>query len=81
LRSILDKIGPSVEPLLATDLRAQPEDVRAHVYASTNSLRDNSEISERGVAQEELLIVGAEYSLKTGVVEFFDEPRSASRDG
>lgn len=86
LRSILDKIGPSVEPLLATDLRAQPEElwaqaVRAHVRASVISLRDDSEISERLVGQEQLLIVGAECSLETGVVEFFDEPPSASRDG
>jgi carbonic anhydrase len=46
--------------------------VRANVDASVNHLRRDSEILERLIQREELLVVGAEYSLETGEVEFFD---------
>jgi len=77
LRSIVDRVRPSVEPLLATDLRHHPEAlvrqaVRANILASANHLRHGSEVLERLVQRGELLIVGAEYSLETGMVEFFD---------
>ncbi len=76
LRSIVDRIRPSVEPLLATDLRHDPEAlvrhaVRANVRVSAHQLRHGSEVLERMI-QRGLLIVGAEYSLETGIVEFFD---------
>jgi carbonic anhydrase len=77
LRSIVDRVRPSVEALLATDLRHDPEAllqhaVRANIRASANHLRHGSEILERIIEREGLLVVGAEYSLETGVVEFFD---------
>ena len=77
LRSIVDRIRPSVEPLLATDLRHDPDAlirqaVRANISVSTNHLRHGSEILEQMIRTEELRIVGAEYSLETGVVDFFD---------
>jgi carbonic anhydrase len=77
LRAIVDRVRPSVEPLLATPLRADPQAlvasaVRANVRASASHLRHGSEILEQLIAREGLLVVGAEYSLETGVVEFFD---------
>jgi len=47
--------------------------VRANVHHSIEQLRHGSEILENLVQRETLRIVGAEYSLETGVVEFFDE--------
>jgi carbonic anhydrase len=77
LRSIVDRIRPSVEPLLATEIRSDPEAlvrqaVRANVRASANHLRHGSELIEQLTQKNGLLVVGAEYSLETGVVEFFD---------
>jgi carbonic anhydrase len=77
LRSIVDRIRPSVEPLLATPLGEQPDAlvgqaVRANIRAAADHLRHGSEFLERLVARDGLLIVGAEYCLETGVVDFFD---------
>ena len=77
LRSIVDRVRPSVETLLATELRHDPDAlirhaVRANVRVSANHLRHGSEILEQLIQKEGLLIVGAEYSLETGGVDFFD---------
>jgi carbonic anhydrase len=77
LRSIVDRVRPSVEPLLATELRHNHEAlvqqaVRANIRVSANHLRHGSEILERLIQKDGLLVVGAEYSLETGVVDFFD---------
>ena len=77
LRSIVNRVRPSVEPLLASDLKDRPEDlvreaVRANIRAATSHLRQGSEMLEQLVAREELLVVGAEYALDSGVVDFFD---------
>ena len=77
LRSIVDRIRPSVEPLLATPLAHQPDAliahaVRANIRAATDRLRHGSEILERLIVEQSLLVAGAEYCLSTGVVEFFD---------
>jgi carbonic anhydrase len=77
LRSIVDRVRPSVEPLLATELRRDPaalvrQAVRANVRASANHLRHGSELLEQLIQKNGLLVVGAEYALETGVVEFFD---------
>ncbi|MEZ4511767.1 MAG: carbonic anhydrase [Chloroflexota bacterium] len=77
LRSIVDRIRPAVEGLLATELRHNPEAltqqaVRANVRMSANYLRHGSQLLEQLAEQDGLLVVGAEYSLETGVVEFFD---------
>lgn len=79
LRSIVDRIRPSVEPLLATELRHHPEAftheaVRANIRASVSHLRHGSDVLEQLIEREGLLIVGAEYSLETGAVDFFDMP-------
>ncbi len=85
LRTIVDRIRPSVEPLLATELALNPEAlvrqaVRANILASTNHLRHGSEILEQLIQNDGLLIVGAEYSLETGIVHFFDGVPSARRE-
>lgn len=77
LRSIVDRVRPSVEALLHTELRHDPaallrESVRANIRASTDHLRHGSDVLEQLVQTNGLLVVGAEYSLETGVVEFFD---------
>jgi len=77
LRSIVDRIRPSVEGFLdggeiedyATVLRRS---VRANVRASASQLRFGSDLLEREVREGGLRVVGAEYSLETGLVEFFD---------
>lgn len=82
LRSIVDRVRPSVEPLLATDLRHDTDSlvrhaVRANVRASVNQLCHGSEILERLIEREGLVVAGAEYSLETGAVDFFEEPSRA----
>ena len=77
LHSIVDLIRPSVEDLLATDLRHNLDElvhqaVRANIRASANHLRHGSEIIEQLIHNDGLLVVGAEYSLETGMVDFFD---------
>ena len=77
LRSIVDRIRPSVEGLLKTELGHDLDAlvrhaVRANVSASVDHLRHGSEVLEQLVEDAGLLVVGAEYSLETGVVEFFD---------
>jgi carbonic anhydrase len=77
LRSIVDRVRPSVEPLLAKNPARERsvlvhEAVRANIRASAQHLRRGSEILEQLIRNEGLLVVGAEYSLETGVVDFFD---------
>ena len=76
LYSIVDRVRPSVEPLLATPLRDDREAlmrdaVRANVRVSASQLRHGSELLE-SLSSDGLLVVGAEYSLESGMVEFFD---------
>jgi len=77
LRSIVDRVRPSVESLLGSGLADDPdrlvrEAVRANVRVSANQLRHGSEILERLIEGDGLQVVGAEYSLESGVVHFFD---------
>ena len=82
IRSIVNRVKPSVEALLATELRDDPdalarEAVKANVRASVDHLRHGSEILEELVVSSGLRIVGAEYSLETGLVEFHDDALEA----
>ena len=77
LRAIVNRVRPSVESLLATDLRNDldalvKQAVRANIRASANHLRHGSQVLEELIRDDGLLVVGAEYSLETGMVEFFD---------
>lgn len=81
LRAIVDRIRPAIEGLFATDLSHNPdalirEAVRANIRASVDHLRHGSQVLEELIRNEGLLVVAAEYSLDTGVVDFFDgEPQ------
>ncbi|MGO9423755.1 MAG: carbonic anhydrase [Steroidobacteraceae bacterium] len=75
LHSIVDLVRPSVEDLLAMNLEHDAlvhEAVRANISASVKHLRHGSEIIEQLILKDGLLVLGAEYSLETGVVDFFE---------
>ncbi|MEO5740481.1 MAG: carbonic anhydrase [Vicinamibacterales bacterium] len=77
LHSIVDRVRPSVEPLLRTELRRDrdalvSDAVRANVCVSAGHLRHGSDVLEELIEKNGLVVVGAEYSLETGVVDFFD---------
>ncbi|HEY4282274.1 MAG TPA: carbonic anhydrase [Chthoniobacterales bacterium] len=76
LRSIVDRVRPSVETVLEShrgdDVFLFDEAVRANVRASADHLRHGSELLESLIQTDGLLVVGAVYSLETGVVDFFD---------
>lgn len=77
LRSIVDRIRPSIEGLLATELRHDHDAllrqaVRTNVRTSANQLRHGSALIEELTRGARLKVIGAEYSLETGLVEFFE---------
>jgi carbonic anhydrase len=77
LQSIVDRVRPAVEGLLATPLRNDPAElvrqaVRSNIRASVGQLRHGSQLLEPLIASGKLRVVGAEYSLESGVVDFFD---------
>lgn len=77
LMSIVNRVRPSVEILLQTELKDDLEKlsqhaVRSNVFASVNQLRHGSAVLENLIAQGKLKVVGAEYSLETGEVSFYD---------
>ncbi len=83
LRSIVDRIRPSAAGLLETvgddDFDALLRKVtQANINASVDHLRHGSEILEQLIRDDDLLVIGAEYAVETGVVEFF-EREEASR--
>jgi carbonic anhydrase len=83
LRAIVDRVRPAVQGLLATELRLDQEalvmqGVRANIRLSVDHLRHGSQVLEQLIQDEGLVVVGAEYSLETGVVEFFDSAPAAT---
>jgi carbonic anhydrase len=77
LWAIVSRVRPSVEGLLKTELRHDSnalvrEAGRANIRASVDHLRHGSHVLEELIRDQGLLVVGAEYSLETGVVEFLD---------
>jgi carbonic anhydrase len=77
IQSIVDRILPSIETVLAAapagdQTRLLQLAVRANVRASADHLRHGSSLLERLIQEDNLLVVGAEYSLETGEVDFFD---------
>lgn len=77
LMSIVNRVRPSVEILMQTELKDDLKKlschaVRSNVFASVNQLRHGSAVLENLIAQGKLKVVGAEYSLETGEVIFFD---------
>jgi len=78
LRAIVERVRPAVEGLMATDLRHRPDElvrqaVRANIRASADHLRHGSEVLEQLIRHGGLRVVEAEYSLETGVVDFFGD--------
>lgn len=81
LRAIVARVRPAVQALWQTELRHDRDAlmraaVRANILASADHLRHGSEVLEELIARDGLLVVGAEYSLDTGIVDFFDVPGS-----
>jgi carbonic anhydrase len=77
LRAIVERIRPAVEPLLALPAN-DPEAlarraVRANVDASVKQLRHGSALLERLIERDGMLIVGAEYHVEDGTVEFLHD--------
>jgi carbonic anhydrase len=77
LRSIVDRIRPSIDSILAARGDRDPDALvrdggRANVRASADHLRHGSELLEELIRGDGLLVVGAEYALDSGVVTFFD---------
>jgi len=78
LRSIVDRVRPAVEGLMMSGVFADDPQalvtnaVRANIAASVRQLREGSEGIQALIENDNLVIVGAEYSLETGVVKFFN---------
>jgi carbonic anhydrase len=75
LREIVERVRPAVEPLLASagrdDGSLLARAVRANVRLAVDELRRGSELLRSLAQRGTLAIVGAEYDLQTGVVDFF----------
>ena len=79
LRAIVDRVQASVEGLL--DGHTGPitnalveAGVRLNIRASVDHLRHGSEVLVQLSQEHGLLVVGAEYSVESGTVDFFDVP-------
>ena len=77
LRAIVDRVRPAVEGLMTAESRRDPDElvrqaVRSNIRASVNHLRHGSAVLEQLIQEQGLLVVGAEYSLESGRVDFFD---------
>jgi len=77
LRSIVDGVRPAIERALAagsgSDVTAVIDAaVRANIRAAAGELRDRSDVLRELIRTDGLVVVGAEYSLATGEVDFFD---------
>lgn len=77
-QDIISRVRPAIEGLLSTDLANDPvalgkAAIRANVQASVRQLREDRDCLQQLVADGQLQVIGAEYCLETGVVEFLDE--------
>jgi carbonic anhydrase len=81
IHDIIERIEPHIKLIVDRRKRAPREEiwrecVRANVLASFSHLRHGSRYLEEMVRKKELMIVGADYSIETGVVDFFHLPES-----
>lgn len=81
LRAIVDRVRPAVEPVLNAHAHSDEETltraaVRANIHASVEQLSQGSRLLEQYISDGELRIVGAEYSIETGRVDFFEGHKS-----
>jgi len=77
LRAIVDRVRPAIEPVIAANADSDEDEltaaaVRANILASVERLSHGSLILEQLINSGDLVVVGAEYSIETGNVEFFD---------
>ena len=81
LRAIVDRIAPGIEPVLTgcggeADA-CMPQAIRANVMATIGNLRAQSDYLRYAELQGGLRIVGADYDLGSGAVDFFaTEPQA-----
>ena len=85
LQSIVDRMRPSIEGLLHSDLRNDRESLalhgmRANVGVSVSHLRYSSPILEKLIRDDGLRILGAEYSVRTGEVTFLNGIRAQEKE-
>ena len=86
VQAIVSRIRPHIEKLVWGSRRSRKkresvwrDSVRANVLASTDHLRHGSRFLEELVREKKLVIIGAEYCLETGTVDFFDNPLSSAK--
>jgi carbonic anhydrase len=77
LLSITDRIVPAVSPLMKTELARDRATLmraatRANVATAADHLRHGSRLLEEAQLRDGLVIVGAEYDIESGQVDFFD---------
>lgn len=77
IASIVKRIKPSVNDLLSSEISHDKEtlireSIRANIRVSTKKLRHGSKLLESLIQNKGLLILGAEYCLESGRVEFFE---------
>ncbi len=82
LRAIVDRIRPAVEPVLAEPLDSKTDDdfelvidkaVRANIGQSVDRLEHGSLIVENLIEEGDLHVIGAEYSIESGEIDFFED--------
>lgn len=78
LRDIVERIRPAVEMVVAENAHTDAGDLalramRANIAYSVDHLRHDSPLMEQLIRDEGVLVIGAEYSLETGEVTFFDQ--------
>lgn len=84
VQAIVDRIQPHIEKVVSGKKRTKKkgqiwrDSVRANVLASTDHLRHGSQFLEELVRGKKIAIVGAEYCLESGAVDFFDNPLAKS---
>lgn len=79
IRDIVDRIRPAARSVLEasagqSDAEIVEYAIRANVRASVDHLRHGSRVLEDMVRTGQVVIVGAEYHLSTGAVDFFELP-------
>jgi carbonic anhydrase len=77
LNSIVERVRASIAESNVADSSTDPDDrvrraVRANIRSSARQLRHGSEVIERLEREDGLVVVGAKYSLESGIVDFFD---------
>jgi carbonic anhydrase len=77
LRSIVDRVRPAVQSAMearpdAADAAVMEHAIRANIRTSAGHLRHASALLEQLIESDKLRVVGAEYSLETGLVDFFE---------